>query len=617
MKHTATLPVTLRRVTAVVATIGIIALSAKVVEELRTPPAKRHGDRVSPWRGLPGCLHLESTLTGQSYYWPLAKGMELSCTDGEVRTQQPQQPAHAQPLVNALYRLVEPPSNALDANADTITIEGKRLAKGSDARITLDPVATAIANDLATCLTRPDSTVCRAADVDPVRFAHLQEGAGVRMFSLVDMRLDTGAVEAIASAHTACFNRMLEGAGSTTGQGNTEQDPACPEMPAQYLQANSWRKDNHALYNQAMWGSLVKPALALALLRGGAIGPSADYQWLLSALQTSDTPVFIGRLFCQRQGYPSDCAPLQKLIQAGQSLGFIDDEVDLLAHTSSSLMVPAAHWMQRPAAQANQQWEVLKPNMPNGDLLSDCASRRWSVCKGEDLAEITAHLWGQGDSKGTALSAAAAFARLGSAANAESYHAPTLTLSQSDNQPPKVEPAYARVIVEGLSLTHREGGTAHSACLAVWGSRAVCDKLTTLAGKTGTPTMPHDAMTLDQRATHCRHVATRLALARQSGQRPARADRVENARCALAPYKWYVALAKDSDAPGAPWSRAVAIQVERNWAKGPQGRVDAAFDTGINVAAYIAMQYLRLRQNAVQPPTQATNKTPIVTGSTP
>ena len=209
MIQATTFPVTLRRVTAVAAAIGVLALSVKVIDEVRTPPAKRHGDRVSPWHGLPGCLQLRSQLTGQSFYWPLIKGMELTCGVDRVRMDQTQQPAHAQPLVNALYGLVEPPANALDSDAQTVTVEGKRIAKGADARITLDPVATAIANDLATCLTRPDPITCKAAGIDPARFAHLYEGAGARMLALVDMRLDTGAIEAIASAHSACFQRMV------------------------------------------------------------------------------------------------------------------------------------------------------------------------------------------------------------------------------------------------------------------------------------------------------------------------------------------------------------------------------------------------------------------------
>lgn len=606
MKPTTTLPTTLRRVTFFAVLVGLTVLTYSAMKEVQKPVALRHGERASPWRGVPGCLLLKNTSSGITRYWPLAQGMELACPADAARATGLAVPAHAKNLVNALYPLIEPPPDARMAHTETVTVSGQTIAKSPNVTLTLDPVATQLANALASCMTTANAADCQTAQLDPSRFAHLHEGAGARMLALVDMRIDTGALEVIASSHSACFAQMLTkpdaSYASTTPEG-------CPQMPPQYLKANAWRSENHALYNQAMWASLVKPALALALLRGGAIKTKADQAWLMQALKTSNTPALLDRIFCKSQGFDPHCKPLGELAAAGLDLGYVTDyagsdplaAIDLLRGSASQLKTPAAHWLARAPEKAKQPWQAIDTRMPQPALLKDCAQRKWSECRGEHLAELAAHGWGQSDGKATALDAAAAFARLGAAANGlgEAYQ-PTLLMSQPVTL--RVEPQFASVIVQGMAQTHTQGGTAHSACLAVWGSAKACNQLTILAGKTGTQTFPHDALTLAQRYDHCQSVAQRLAVAKQMQAKLQAKDTVEDFRCKYAPYKWYVALAKDSAAPGAPWSRAIAVLVERNWSLGSHGRVDSAFDKGINLAAFTAMHYLHLRQSAAQPP---------------
>lgn len=611
MKTTPQLPTYLRRVTtvAVLASLGVLTVVA--IREAQTPVAPRHGDRPNPWRGLPGCLLLKNALTGARTYWPLAQGMDMACPAAAIRATGQAAPAHAQALANAVYPLIAPPPDAYALASlgsphapEQVNIKGQRLTKSADVTLSLDPVATQQANTLASCLTTANTADCQAAQLDPKRFAHLHEGVGARMLALVDMRLD-GAIEALASAHSPCFELMVSDKASTHTQTQTAAD--CPAMPAQYLHANAWRSDNHALYNQAMWASLVKPALALALLRGGAIKTKADTAWLTQALKTSDTPAFLDRLFCKNQAFDPHCQPLTKLSASGFDLGYTDDHfgggasppVDLLQGSASQLMTPAPRWLEHATQNAKAPWQPIDTTMPQPALLQDCAKRQWSECRGEHLAALASHGWGQGDGKATPLAAAAAFARLGAAANHSTAgygvaYSPTLLLPQAKMLP--VEPDFARAIVQGMAQTHTQGGTAHSACLAVWGSAKACNQISTLAGKTGTPTMPHDALTLVQRKDHCDGVAARLLSARQNQTLAPAKDKVENARCTYAPYKWYVAVAKDSDAPGAPWARVIAVQIERNWSTA--GRVDAAYDKGINMAAFTAMHYLRLRREA-------------------
>lgn len=621
------LSTSLRLVCAAVVATGLAVLGKGLLNEMQSSPPLRHTyamgeQRSNPWRGLPGCLRLTSALTGQTAYWPLAQGMGLSCHNTPHPLTPDETPAHAKDIKTALYGLIQPPDSALPTGntPDTRTLRGKTIAKSADETLTIDPEATSLANQLAKCLTTGNPTACHASQVDPTRFAHLAEGAAVRMLALVDMRLDTGAIETLASAHSPCFEDMVNPFPVGKPPRNTQH---CPQFPVQYTRNNAWRSGNHALTEEVMWGSLVKPSLALTLLRSGAIRSEADQTWLKLALKTSDTPAFINRVLCKDKGFPADCPNLAALHSASQDLGYANQTLDLLAAGDgrAHLIGPTTHWLQRPIGTNAQPvvWADMNVRMPDITLLKDCATRNWSVCKGQDLAELTAHLWGQGDGKATALTAAATFARLGAAANqAHARPQPSLRTVVL-NQPQPIEPHHAQTIVSGMALTHTgprvpasnnngKPGTAHSACIQVWNSVQTCNQIQFLAGKTGTPTFPHDRFTLAERLQHCDAVANRLSQAKSTNTPANSQDKVENARCAYAPTKWYVALVKDSPLPNAPWTRAVAVQVERNWAAAANGgKVDSALDKGINMAAFAAMQYIRLRQAVADPFTPQTH----------
>jgi hypothetical protein len=594
----------IRRMSYLSVTGGLVVLGYAAYQESHQPVQQRHNHAdgkiaaTNPWRGLPGCLLLQNQKT--PVYWSLANGMEFSCANipGSQAAKGLSAPAHAKDLINAVYPLIAPIEDARASGAETVTIGQQTIAKSKDVQLTLNARRTHLGNALADCLTTANSTSCQTAQINPKRFANFYEGAGARMIALVDMRIDTGAVQTILSARSPCLDAMV----------NKLPLPAhCPSMPEQYTKANTWRSGNHALTNEAMWASTVKPALALALLRGGAIQTASDQQWLRTALKTSDTPAFLDRLFChQKNGmFDSNCKPLNELARAGIDLGYTSSTgsgYDLLQGSIGKLPTPTPRWMElAPSKQANRStWTplILRPIEP--DLLEDCARNEWSSCKGEHLAEVAAQGWGQGDSKATALTAAAAFARLGAAANAAlnqkktvTGFTPTLLSACPSPQTLAVEPRFAAAIVDGLMQTHTNGGTAHSACHAVWGA-SVCNKIKGIAGKTGTPTFLHDKYTVTRRMEVCNDIAVRIASIRSREESPAMADWVENARCAYAPYKWYVALVKDSAAPNAPWTRVVAVQVERSWET--NGRVDSAYDKGINIAAFMAMHYIGLTQ---------------------
>jgi hypothetical protein len=90
--------------------------------------------------------------------------------------------------------------------------------------------------------------------------------------------------------------------------------------------------------------------------------------------------------------------------------------------------------------------------------------------------------------------------------------------------------------------------------------------------KTGTSLFPHDGLTAAERAEHCNAIHT------QGGPRR------DVVACALYPMKWAV-LIEDLAQPEA---RITVVLAERNWSR-DSGRIDAAKDTGPNVAAQAAI----------------------------
>ncbi|HEX6363485.1 MAG TPA: hypothetical protein VFZ93_11035, partial [Albitalea sp.] len=146
--------------------------------------------------------------------------------------------------------------------------------------------------------------------------------------------------------------------------------------------------------------------------------------------------------------------------------------------------------------------------------------------------------------------------------------------SLADAQPNRVPGDIARVILDGLSYSHR-AGTARSACEQVFDPKT-CRGFDWLAGKTGTPSFPSDGLSLDAIARMCA---------------PGSPEAKKHAACgSLRPYKWYVAAYRTESGEG-PWTKVIAVLTERNWVA-RSGIVHGASDHGPNPAAEIAMQVM-------------------------
>lgn len=585
---------------------GCGLLGYGVVQFDATPVQAKHDDRSNPWRGLPGCIELANDGTGDRHFLHHSKATQLACGDAAYRPLTTQHIGQPEGILAALRRLTQEPASALpvDKNGNIAPqinkAAGRQIAQGQHLAITLGLSRQIAAQALADCMTaQPGSPACPATDSSrpaPSWPGHY-EGAAAQTLALVDVDIASGEIRALASAHSPCFARYW----SKNPTAQDDNAPPCPVMPA-LKNAQPWRLDNHALSTTWMMGSIDKPWLMLTLLRG-PLGESLQHgagkAWLLHTLKTSDSVALFNRLLCADKGFPANCNRIQGLARAADDLGQNGVPIALIpgeSGQSPSLQVPNGRLMQHPVGQTStRQWHWLAETMPNTALLKRCAANSFSACDGEDVANLLSELWGQGNSQATPFSAAAMVARLGAAANGQPAGTPHLVTHIGGKavapaaQPLNIARPHAALITQGMTLTHQGGGTAHAACAAVLGA-GVCKNIHYVAGKTGTPAFAHDRLTLQERTLLCGKSEELLQSTRASGKQPPSQALAASARCHMQPFKWYVALVKDSTAPNAPYTRAIAVAAQRNWRL--DGHVDSAGDHGINVAAEMAWRYI-------------------------
>ena len=619
------------------AAAAIAALCVALVQQRWLPIAAKHGTRANPWRGLPGCLYLQSR-DGTRLHWVQAAQDGPACASApgvappaNANASAPlvavapmsAVPPDAQGLLLALQPWLAAPPQARPGVAAapaagtfqprprTAMLGGQPVLQGAALTLTVVAPAQAKAQLLLRCMTG-HADACASAGLPAQRWAHLHEGAAARMAALAQIDIATGAIEVLASAHSDCFARDALKQGPQGPQGPASD---CPVLAHSPTTPQPWRLDNHAAYSAANLGSLVKPMLALALLRSD-IGPwlqGAGHAQLMQALKKSKTEIFLDWLYCRDSHFAAACPRLAQGIQAAADLGLAGQPLPALLGEGQHLMLPGARALRQPAATDSGRpvWQpmTLAPTAPA--LRAACSARAWSQCDGEALANQTAELWGAGNTLGSPLGVAAAYARLGAAANgarlappphlAARIEAGDGDLLPAPGQPLAIAQSHAQAILAGMSLTHTFDGSAHSACLAVLGTAAACNTWAGLAGKTGTPGFRHDRLTWVERNALCtrQQIAAQAAqAARGAGQQAPPSVRADLARCAIAPVKWYAALVKDR--AGGPWSKVVVVLTERNWERAT-GKVDSALDRGSpNVAAEAAMRYLQAEGLAAQ-----------------
>jgi hypothetical protein len=303
---------------AAIATVAMaVALGYTLYTRNDKALAQQHAGRANPWRGIPGCVVMD-TATGPPVV-PFEGKTITHCPDAEGSPMQAVAPAAIPPGIDGLRVALEPVRrppgaaaalrvNVRAASGTTLTHAGRTIAQGHEIRLTIRPDTQVAAQTLADCLTG-NTRACTTAKLDASSWKDHYEGAAVRMLGLLVMDAFTGRIEALGSAYSHCYAALHSG---------TALPPSCPPFPvgAAY---RAHRLSNRALYAEAMPGSLIKPILALALLRAPASRRPGDEQ-LRDWLRRSDSVAFLDALFCKNQGF-SDCGNTARAIAAARDPG--------------------------------------------------------------------------------------------------------------------------------------------------------------------------------------------------------------------------------------------------------------------------------------------------------
>ena len=526
-----------------------------------------------------------------------------------------------------------------------IELDGSVVDAGLSVALTIDPALQALAQRTAACYTgrhdicRALGLARRDDGSQPIGHT-LLEGAMVRMAAVAVIDVASGRIEALAGARSRCARQEVDGPGR-----DADCDPRLPYpvrfRPDALLNPAVFEDAMPASTVKPIMAAafLADPAVGArwldteraAIERGGV--PPRDS--VRSQLLRSDSARFLDRMFCLDQRAGTSCERPWALQQAALAFGWNEacgqgGDADCGRHDllfGRALGLPgAAPWasgepaplavaygrlMSQPRGERPGAPMQLRPRMKlDPAIVRRCADgadgRRgsdddWEKCRGGAVVDVVAEGWGQGHARASALGVAGMMATLAAAANGQptpvrphlvaSLHGPhgdtppalaamVAQWRSAGHVPVALSSQAAAVILDGLSYSHRIG-SARSACEQVFFTDTRCRDIDWLAGKTGTPSFPHDGKTLDELARLC-----------PRGVAPPEAK--PGTCSALRPYKWYVAAWRAGRNVGAPWAKVIAVLTERNWIAA-SGQIHGTGDHGPNPAAEIALQIVGRR----------------------
>jgi cell division protein FtsW (lipid II flippase) len=470
-----------------------------------------------------------------------------------------------------------------------------RIGQGDSVTLSVDLRTQAAAQGLIDCYVGP----CERLSAAQTQGGSMLEGARARMASVLVVDVPTGNVQAAASGHTPCFEAHHQG----------ESRDGCLPLP-QPPAFRPWMVVNQALHGEAMCGSLCKLQASLALLSTAA-PLSQDAGSFNRAMRESQTERFIDNLLCADKGFNSACtqARLLSLVKATHDLGGSSacpagqdscGSMDLFAgNAEASLPVTRLRLMTDPSTQSRSLLDRYPPGSKTftAEAAEACFAQghpnRWRECRGEGLVANIAELFGQGNARTSPAGVAQALLTLAQAAGelpGVKHHQLSLLQTgevSTDAASSPVSMQHARQLLEALQEPLKSGGTAHVSCLKSITADASLncnnDGQWVVAGKTGTPLFPHDAMT---------YAARKQACARIKARPDTVSRRHEWARCVVPPTKWFAYLLGQRDNGQIRWKKAVVVLAERNW-NANTGLVDTPFDRGGNVAAELGLRLAR------------------------
>ncbi len=536
-----------------------------------------------------------------------------------------------------------------------------KVDAGFNIHLTIDPETQRVVQETSACYAGNPAMCQKAGLANDKVFAQfaaqMYEKAAVRMAAVALIDIPSGRIEALGSAHSECFRQEYD------GPGRNARD--CPNLPS----TPHYEPDrllNHALFTDALPGSIIKPIMATGFLRDRRYRTkvmsdrvSKDFVRLQDELKSSDSVAFLNRMFCADKGWTNCERPReiqQAALQFGWDLGCQEPSFRcgrlnvLFGHPDTGRI--RQDTTRRPLGASILYGRLLtEPASPKrladlqvmrdfrfdpavaaacsrGDFYKGSAPNRgWRKCHNRRIVYLESEGWGQGNARTTPVGAAGMMARLGAAANGQaSLRLPYLVDRISDAKaqpfelaahqfhladPVKIEVPQedAALIVQGL-VSHKgygapagtRSGTAHSACLRVFDA-ATCNRVDWVAGKTGTPPYGNDGLSLKEIRQKCTGAP---AVATRSE----RTDLIASCNHEQ-PYKWYVAVFRTDDTQ-AGFNKAIAVLTERNWYRsGPQaGKVQSPGDHEMNVSAEMAFRIMaRMRPAPIQAQAPAGGKT--------
>lgn len=529
-----------------------------------------------------------------------------------------------------------------------------KVDAGFNIHLTIDPDAQQLVNLVARCYTGDGASCRRAGLAADARFAEfirqMHEQAAVRMAAIALVDVQTGRIEALGSAHTDCFRQEFDG--------TARRARSCPDLPTTPRYEPD-RLLNHALFADALPGSIIKPILAAGFLHDPgyrrkvvAERVSADFIRLQDELKGSDSVAFLNRMFCADKGWTGCERPRdiqQAALRLGWDLGCLEPSFRcgrlnvLFGYPASARIrgdvarlplgasIVYGRLLVEPVTARRATELLMISNFAfepghaaacsRGDYYSGTGPNRgWRKCRQGRLLYLESEGWGQGNARTTAVGAAGMMARLAAAANGQaSQRLPHLVERISDASARTFELAAhqfrladpvaidipqedAALIVKGMVSHKARGtpaasrtGTAHAACAAVLDA-ARCNAIDWVAGKTGTPPYGNDRLTLREIREKCKAGPGR-------GAGFAEEQEWWTACSREVPYKWYVATFRTDDAR-VGFDKALAVLTERNWYRsGPDaGKVHSPGDHDqLNISAEIAFRIMsRMRTGIVE-----------------
>ena len=519
-----------------------------------------------------------------------------------------------------------------------------KVDAGFNVHLTIDPEAQRIVQQTSRCYAGDEASCRRLGISGDMKFSEftgvMYEKAAVRMAAVALIDVATGRIEALGSAHTDCYRQEYDGGGRRAGH--------CPDLPTEPHYEPD-RLLNHALFTDALPGSLIKPIMATGFLRDQSYRKkiiaervSPGFVRLQDELKGSDSVAFLNRMFCADKGWVNCDRPRdiqQAALQFGWDSGCLDPSFRC-GRLNVLFGFPDSSRIRKDSARTPLGTSVMfgrllvEPASPKQaadfhmiedfafdpahaaacsrgeQYTGDAAKRGWRKCKQGRLLYIESEGWGQGNARTTALGAAGMIARLAAAANGQaSQRLPHVVDRISDAEARTFELAAqqfrladplaleipqqdAALIVEGMVSHKSQGapagsrsGTAHLGCIRVFDA-ATCNRIDWIAGKTGTPPYGNDGLTLKQIRQKCGQVPAANASFGDRQEWWTSCSREQ-------PYKWYVAAFK-TDAGQAGFNKVVAVLTERNWYKaGPlAGKVQSPGDREMNVSSEIAFRIM-------------------------